>query len=178
DEDVWRETEPGAPSPKARIGALRTLVGAGIPTSVLMAPVLPGISDRPDQVRAVVEAALDAGASSVSPIMLHLRPGVREEFMPWLREHHPDLVDRYERLYRSAYGPKADREALTRRVRSYTAGRPSKPGVTAAGPRPNRSSRRPPNASRSSLRPARTERSCRPRCSRRARPPDGRARSC
>jgi DNA repair photolyase len=82
DEEVWRATEPGTPTPRARIEALRALVDAGIPTGVLMAPILPGISDQPDQMRAVVEAALDAGASHVSPIMLHLRPGVREEFMP------------------------------------------------------------------------------------------------
>jgi DNA repair photolyase len=133
DEDVWRDTEPGTPNPKARIEALRTLVDAGIPTGVLIAPILPGLSDRPDQLRAVVEAALDAGASSVSPIMLHLRRGVREEFMPWLREHHPDLVERYERAYRTPYGPKEDREALTRRVRSYTAGRTGKLERTVAG---------------------------------------------
>src|SRR4029077_20285999 len=84
DEEVWRTTEPGTPSPRARIDALRALVGAGIETGVLIAPILPGISDRPEQLRAVVEAALDAGASHVAPIMLHLRPGVREEFMPWL----------------------------------------------------------------------------------------------
>ena len=106
DEQVWRETEPGTPNPKARIEAVRTLVDAGIPTGVLMAPVLPGISDRPEQLRAVVEAAIDAGASHVSPIMLHLRPGVREEFLPWLQEAHPDLVERYEELYRKPYGPK------------------------------------------------------------------------
>jgi DNA repair photolyase len=129
DEDVWRQTEPGTPNPKARIEALRTLVGAGIPTSVLIAPVLPGISDRPEQLRAVVEASLDAGASSVSPIMLHLRPGVREEFAPWLREHHPDLVARYERMYRTPYGPKAERDAIRDRVRAVAAGR--EPG---AGP--------------------------------------------
>src|SRR5436190_9401432 len=123
DEDVWRETEPGTPNPKARIEALRTLVGAGIPTSVLIAPILPGISDRPEQLRAVVEASLDAGASSVSPIMLHLRPGVREEFMPWLREHHPDLVERYERMYHRPYGPKTERDAIGDRVRSFAAGR-------------------------------------------------------
>jgi DNA repair photolyase len=123
DEDVWRESEPGTPNPKARIEALRTLVDAGIPTSVLIAPILPGISDRPEQLRAVVEAALDAGASSVSPIMLHLRPGVREEFMPWLRQHHPDLVERYERMYRAPYGPKSEREALTRTVRAFASGR-------------------------------------------------------
>jgi DNA repair photolyase len=123
DEDVWRESEPGTPNPKARIEALRTLVDAGIPTSVLIAPILPGISDRPEQLRAVVETALDAGASSVSPIMLHLRPGVREEFMPWLRLHHPDLVERYERMYRTPYGPKSERDATARTVRSFASGR-------------------------------------------------------
>jgi DNA repair photolyase len=132
DEDVWRETEPGTPNPRARIEALRTLVAAGIPTSVLIAPILPGISDRPEQLRAVVEASLDAGASSVSPIMLHLRPGVREEFMPWLQERHPELVGRYERMYRTPYGPKADRNAIGDRVRSHAAGRePGASGPTA-----------------------------------------------
>jgi DNA repair photolyase len=77
-----------------------------------MAPVLPGLSDRPEQLRAVVEACLDAGATHVSPILLHLRPGVREEFLPWLEEHHPDLVPRYLEMYRHPYGPKADRDAL------------------------------------------------------------------
>jgi DNA repair photolyase len=116
DEEVWRTTEPGTPSPRARIEALRTLVDAGIPTGVLLAPILPGISDAPAQMRAVVEAALDAGASHVSPIMLHLRPGVREEFMPWLDETYPELVERYTELYRTPYGPKAEREAISKQV--------------------------------------------------------------
>ena len=123
DDQVWRETEPGTPSPRARIEAVRALVDAGIPTGVLMAPVLPGISDRPEQLRAVVEAAIEAGASHVSPIMLHLRPGVREEFLPWLQEAHPDLVERYEELYRTPYGPKSDRNQLSRRVGAMTRGR-------------------------------------------------------
>jgi DNA repair photolyase len=112
DEAVWRETEPGTPHPRARIEAITTLTEAGIPTGVLMAPVLPGLSDRPEQLRAVVEAALDAGATHVSPILLHLRPGVREEFLPWLEQEHPDLVPRYLEMYRHPYGPKADRDAL------------------------------------------------------------------
>ena len=118
---VWRETEPGTPHPKARIEAVRQLTEAGIPTGVLMAPILPGISDRPEQLRAVVEAAIDAGATHVSPIMLHLRPGVREEFLPWLEEHHPDLVSRYLQMYRQPYGPKRLREALGRQVSSIVA---------------------------------------------------------
>jgi DNA repair photolyase len=116
DERVWRETEPATPHPKARIDAVRTLTEAGIPTGVLMAPVLPGLSDAPEQLRAVVEAALEAGATHVSPILLHLRPGVREEFMPWLEEHHLDLVARYEQMYPQPYGPKSERDALGART--------------------------------------------------------------
>ena len=116
DERVWRETEPGTPHPKARIEAVRSLVEAGIPTGVLMAPVLPGLSDAPDQLRAVVEAALEAGATHVSPILLHLRPGVREEFLPWLERHHPELIPRYLELYPGAYASKPEREGLGRRV--------------------------------------------------------------
>jgi DNA repair photolyase len=122
DEQVWRETEPGTPHPRARIEAIRSLTEAGIPAGVLMAPILPGISDRPEQLRAVVEAAIDAGATHVSPILLHLRPGVREEFLPWLEKEHPDLVERYLRMYRHPYGPKAMRDALGRQVASLVAG--------------------------------------------------------
>jgi DNA repair photolyase len=138
DDDVWRETEPGTPSPRARIEALRTLVDAGIETGVLIAPVLPGISDRPEQLRSVVEAALDAGASHVSPILLHLRPGVREEFMPWLQEHHPDLVERYEQMYRTPYGPKGERAALGRVVdgAARERGRPHRAASHRRAPRP------------------------------------------
>jgi DNA repair photolyase len=118
DERVWRETEPGTPHPKARMEAVRTLTDAGIPTGILMAPILPGISDRPDQLREVVRAAIDAGATHVSPIMLHLRPGVREEFLPWLEQEHPDLVEHYRQMYRQPYGPKAMRESLGRQVSS------------------------------------------------------------
>jgi DNA repair photolyase len=121
DEAVWRETEPGTPHPRARIEAIRTLTEAGIPAGVLMAPILPGLSDRPEQLRDVVEAAIDAGATHVSPILLHLRPGVREEYLPWLEEHHPDLVTRYLEMYRHPYGPKTDREALSRRVSALVA---------------------------------------------------------
>ncbi|MGH2680646.1 MAG: Rv2578c family radical SAM protein [Actinomycetota bacterium] len=121
EEGVWRSTEPGTPHPRARIEAIRTLTEAGIPTGVLMAPILPGISDRPEQLREVVEAAIDAGATHVSPILLHLRPGVREEFLPWLEEEHPDLVERYLQLYRHTYGPRAMREGLGRQVTSMVA---------------------------------------------------------
>ncbi len=116
DEEVWRSSEPGTPPPRERIRTVARLNAAGIPCGVLMAPVLPGISDDPRQLREVVRAAVDAGATHVTPILLHLRPGVREEFLPWLREHHPDLLERYERTYRRSYAPETDRGALGRTV--------------------------------------------------------------
>jgi DNA repair photolyase len=116
DEDAWRRSEPGTPHPKKRIDAVRALNEAGIPCGVLMAPILPGITDDRRQLREVVAAAIDAGATHVSPILLHLRPGVREEFLPWLQDQYPDLVGRYEELYRRPYAPKDEQQALGRRV--------------------------------------------------------------
>jgi DNA repair photolyase len=95
----------------------------------MMAPILPGISDSDDQLRAVITAALDAGATYVSPILLHLRPGVREVYMDWLREAYPDLIPRYESMYRSAYASPADRKTLGERVHDIT---------SSVGPRPRK----------------------------------------
>jgi DNA repair photolyase len=118
DEEVWRRSEPGTPHPKARMAAVKQLVEAGIPCGILMAPILPGISDSPEQLRALVRAAADAGASHLTPITLHLRPGVKEEFMPWLEETYPELVPDYRRLYRGSNAPTSVREALADRVRA------------------------------------------------------------
>jgi DNA repair photolyase len=112
DADVWRATEPGTPDPRSRIDAVARLNAAGVPCGVLIAPILPGISDDPRMLREVVRAAIDAGATHVSPILLHLRPGVREQFLPWLAETYPDLVDRYRTTYRGSYAPATDRRAL------------------------------------------------------------------
>ncbi|MCA1830807.1 MAG: radical SAM protein, partial [Actinobacteria bacterium] len=90
---------------------------AGVPCGVMIAPILPGINDRPEQLRQVVEAAIDAGATHVSPILLHLRPVVREHYMEWLGENYPDLVPRYEAMYaRGSYAPSKDRNELGRAV--------------------------------------------------------------
>jgi DNA repair photolyase len=118
DERAWRRTEPGTPHPRERMRAVARLNEAGIPCGVMVAPVLPGITDDPRQLRDVVAAAIDAGATHVSPILLHLRPGVREEFLPWLEREFPDLVPRYEQLYRNTYGTQAVRAALGRQVAS------------------------------------------------------------
>jgi DNA repair photolyase len=83
----------------------------------MLAPILPGITDDLGKMTKLIEAAVEAGATHVSPILLHLRPTVREEYMCWLAETYPDLVTPYEAMYtRSPYGPKQDRNALARTV--------------------------------------------------------------
>ncbi len=116
DEDAWRRSEPGTPNPRKRIEAVKALNEAGVACGVLVAPVLPGITDDPRQLREVVEAAIDAGATHVTPILLHLRPGVREEFLPWLEDQYPDLVERYLQMYTKPYGPPDARKELTATV--------------------------------------------------------------
>jgi DNA repair photolyase len=116
DEEVWRASEPGTPPPRRRIEAVARLNAAGVPCGVLIAPVLPGMSDSPEQLADVVDACVAAGAVSVSPILLHLRPGVREIFMPWLEGYRPDLVARYRELYAASYAGPGARARLTQAV--------------------------------------------------------------
>jgi DNA repair photolyase len=99
DEKVWRETEPRSPHPRKRLEALAELNRAGIPTGILIAPLLPGINDSPEQVNRIVELADEAGAVSIGGQALFLRGETREVFMGWLKHRRPDLVDRYEKLY-------------------------------------------------------------------------------
>src|SRR5213078_2411392 len=104
DEEVWRRTEPGSAHPRQRLRALKTLVDAGVKASVGMAPILPGISDRPEQLEQVVRAAREAGACGVWPNLLFLRPGTREHFLEAVARDYPEQIDHYERLYaRRAY---------------------------------------------------------------------------
>jgi DNA repair photolyase len=125
DEKAWRETEPRTPNPRARLEAVAELNRAGIPTGVLIAPLMPGINDAPHQVEPLLAAAAEAGATSVGGIALHLRGEVRDVFMDWMRAKRPDLVPRYEELYkRGAYAPKLERERLGRLVRK--GGRPGR----------------------------------------------------
>jgi DNA repair photolyase len=102
DDTVWRETEPGTPPPQARLSAVGRLNDAGIPTGVMLAPIMPGLNDDREQLAALVDAIAAAGATHITPIVLHLRPRVKEVFWPWLEEFHPELVDRYRALYRGA----------------------------------------------------------------------------
>jgi DNA repair photolyase len=118
DEKAWRASEPHTPHPRKRIEAVAELNRAGIPTGVLIAPLMPGINDSPGQVEEILELCAEAGAVSIGGICLHLRGEVRDVFMDWLRSYRPDLVPRYETLYaRGAYAPKTERERLSRLVR-------------------------------------------------------------
>src|SRR5918997_2775687 len=110
DEEVWRATEPGTPPPWKRLEALATLREKGLSCGVLVAPVLPGLSDSAESLDAVVAAATEAGATSVSGgMVVYLKPGVREVFLGHLAETHPDLVPRYEAMYRGVNAPSSER---------------------------------------------------------------------
>ncbi|MBO0824014.1 MAG: intein-containing Rv2578c family radical SAM protein [Actinobacteria bacterium] len=122
DKDLSRLVEPGTPGPERRLGVCAALTQAGLPCGVLMGPVLPFLTDSPAQLEATVRLAADAGASHVSPIVLHLRPGAREWFLRWLREAHPELIQRYRELYgRGAYAPRAYQQRITEQVAEFAA---------------------------------------------------------
>jgi DNA repair photolyase len=113
DERAWRETEPHTPSPRARLDALRKLNEAGVPAGILIAPLMPGVNDTPEEVAEIVRIAEDAGAISIGAVALHLRGEVRGIFFDWLREHRPELLPRYEKLYeRGAYVPAEESKRL------------------------------------------------------------------
>ncbi|HEY3629962.1 MAG TPA: radical SAM protein [Jatrophihabitantaceae bacterium] len=117
DERVWRATEPGTPHPKRRLEAMRRMVEAGVATGALIAPVLPGLSDRPDQLAEVAAAIRDTGGRVMGTVPLHLRPGVREHFLEWLAGFDPDLHADYRRRYAgSSYAPARYAERIRRLV--------------------------------------------------------------
>jgi DNA repair photolyase len=115
--EVWRLTEPGTPHPRQRVKAVEALNNAGVSCGVLMAPILPGLSDRPEQLEAVVRACKDAGARSITPVLLHLGRGTKDVFYDRLAQSHPELLAHYRRMYGSQkYAPKADRDRTTAMV--------------------------------------------------------------
>ncbi|HEU4598692.1 MAG TPA: radical SAM protein [Solirubrobacterales bacterium] len=128
DEDAWRATEPHTPSPAARLDAVAELRGRGIDSGVLIAPLMPGINDDPEQVRPIVERAKKAGATFLGGVALHLRDEVKDVFFAWLQAKRPDLLPRYEALYGNrAYLRPEQRRHATRAVKGWRRGRASKP---------------------------------------------------
>ncbi len=119
DPEVWRTTEPGTAPPRQRLRALSALVDAGIKASVGMAPILPGLSDRPEQLAEVVKAVRAAGATSVWANLLYLKPGTREHFLEALARDWPEQLERYEQLYaRRAYLPRDEVDPVRNAVRA------------------------------------------------------------
>jgi DNA repair photolyase len=124
DEKTWRSTEPHTPNPRARLEAVAELNRLGIPTGILIAPLMPGINDSREQVEKIVALATEAGAVHIGGITLWLRGSVKEVFFDWLREHRPDLVERYERLYAGgAYLPADERRTIEQAAGAPWAGR-------------------------------------------------------
>ncbi|KUL29361.1 intein-containing Rv2578c family radical SAM protein [Actinoplanes awajinensis] len=118
DEQVWRSAEPGTPSPGRRLDAVRRLTDAGFAVGVLLAPILPGLTDSEESLDATVAAVAAAGATSVTPIPLHLRPGAREWYASWLAREYPRLVPRHRELFAGgAYSPRRYQDELAARVR-------------------------------------------------------------
>jgi DNA repair photolyase len=119
DPEVWRKMEPGTPPPWQRLRAMERLAAAGVPTGVLLAPIVPGLTDSPPHLEAVVRAAAEHGARFLEAALLHLRPGVREHFLAWLEAAFPSLLPTYRRLYRGAYVPWRLQAAVLARVEGF-----------------------------------------------------------
>ncbi|MDF5758019.1 Rv2578c family radical SAM protein [Spongiactinospora sp. TRM90649] len=138
---LWRSIEPGTPAPARRLEVCAALTGAGLPCAVLMAPILPYLTDSPAALERTVRLIAESGATGVTPIVLHLRTGAREWFLSWLAREHPRLIPRYREMYgRGAYAPKSYQRRVTAQVaelaRRYGVGR-------SAPARPHRQARRP-----------------------------------
>jgi DNA repair photolyase len=136
DDDLHRDVEPGTPSPQARLGLISAIRGAGLECHVMVAPVLPYLTDSVEQLDALLGRIAAAGASGVTVFGLHLRGSTRGWFMDWLGRSRPDLVGEYQRLYRrGAYLPADYRDMLRSRVRPLVArhGLTGAPRVVGAG---------------------------------------------
>ncbi len=116
DDGLHASLEPGVPSPRARLELVRAIADAGLSCGVFLAPVLPGLTDRLGDLDATLRAIAEAGATGVTVVPLHLRPGAREWFSAWLAREHPQLVPRYQQLYRRG-------AAVAPEYRSWLAGR-------------------------------------------------------
>ena len=143
DEGLQHVLEPGTPTPRARLALIRTIVDAGLPCQVLVAPVLPMITDSDEQLDRLFGQISEAGATAATAFALHLRPGAREWFWAYLAREHPGLLDAYAELYSGgAYVLKSYASDLARRVapllRRHGLDRPTALRSTGPDPRPNR----------------------------------------
>ena len=158
DEKAWRATEPHTPNPRARLEAVGELNRNGIPAGILIAPLMPGINDDPRQVERILELAAENGAVGVGGIALHLRGDVKRIFMDWLRSYRPDLVPRYEKLYRGgAYAPKEERARIQRLVQRQGGAAPFRKDTRRAIAEQSRAAREALEAERARRAPVRVD---------------------
>jgi DNA repair photolyase len=132
DEEIWRVMEPGTAPPKQRIRALSMLAAAGIPCGIFFAPVLPRLTDSEEAMRSLMQAAKDAGAGFVWSGPLRLGADIRPIYLSAIEEHYPELLDRYERNYRTADAPQTYREFLRARIHKIR----DEVGLSGEGARP------------------------------------------
>jgi DNA repair photolyase len=117
DAALARKLEARSPIPTARLRALGKLVAAGVNAGLIVAPVLPGVTDRVEHLDALFAAARRAGARFVHAGALRLYPAIRDRFLPILARHFPELLPRYERAYKGqGAAPRDYARALARRV--------------------------------------------------------------
>ncbi len=111
DGELLRRIEARSPAPHARIRALKALTDKGVTVGLLVAPVIPGITDGRAALEALLRAAREAGATSASGQALRLGPAARARFLPHLEREFPALYARYQRRYAGRNGPGQDYEA-------------------------------------------------------------------
>ena len=133
DASVAALTEPGAAHPQRRMAAVAKLNAAGVPCDVLIGPVLPGLSDRPEQLSEVIDGAVAAGASKIVAVPLHLRGPLRDHLLGWARANRPELAEQWGRTYaRRSYLPRARQDELAHLVAELVVDARSRLGVAPA----------------------------------------------
>lgn len=113
---LWRSLEPGTANPFKRLQVLRTLRDAGVPAGVLLAPILPGITDSVASIEAVAAAAVEHRAAFFGASALRLAPIVREEYLGFVATEFPELLPRYERAYSGTNAPREYQVKLQERI--------------------------------------------------------------
>jgi DNA repair photolyase len=133
DEALWRLTEPATAPPRQRLRAVRRLAEAGIRVAVALAPILPGLTDRPGLLADAVKAARDAGAAKLWTELLHLRPGTREHFLQTLAAEWPAEAERLARAYAGrSYAPEPEARGNRARVAELARAHPRAAGLPPA----------------------------------------------
>ncbi|MDQ1574202.1 MAG: hypothetical protein QOH44_1761 [Actinomycetota bacterium] len=118
DDELQQAVEPGTPSTAARLATVTAARDHGLPVTVFLMPILPYLTDSRAHLDDALGRVAASGATAVMHTALHLRPGTKEWYMQWLEHEHPDLVPRYEAMYKfGSYAPKAYRKWLADKFR-------------------------------------------------------------